>query len=186
LPKEKGNRYRTVTYPAGMENWFAAKFDATQAGWKKGLQPFGQLDGKLAALSETCTASFCGCGHKPKTLWEKEILLVRGTFEVRPLKQGYRYRIVVGGAAHVNSGDGYNIYINGKLLAESKTGVAVRQGGQPRGGYIYAEFRDEFQGGKVTISAVSFLRYNHPRHGIQPPRGHLSLWMEAQKIPPVK
>ena len=186
LPKEKGSRYRKVTYPAGMENWFAPAFDAGKAGWKKGHQPFGQLDGKLAALSETCNASFCRCGEKPKTLWEKEVLLVRGTVDLPPLKKDHRYRIVVGGAAHVNSGEGYAIYVNGKLLAESKTGVAVRQGGQPRGVHIYSDFRDEFNGGKVTLALKSFLRYNHPRRGLQPPRGHISLQIEEQKLPPLK
>jgi hypothetical protein len=185
-PKEKGNRYRKVTYPTGMENWIMPGFDAGKAGWKKGHQPFGQLDGKLAALSETCNASFCLCGDKPKTLWEKEVLLVRGTVDLPPLKKDHRYRIVVGGAAHVNSGEGYAMYVNGKLLAESKTGVAVRQGGQPRGAHIYSDFRDEFKGGKVTLAATSFLRYNHPRRGIQPPRGHISLQIEEQKLPPLK
>ena len=185
-PKEKGSRYRKVTYPAGMENWFAPAFDAGKAGWKKGHQPFGQLDGKLAALSETCNASFCRCGEKPKTLWEKEVLLVRGTVDLPPLKKDHRYRIVVGGAAHVNSGEGYAIYANGKLIAESKTGVAVRQGGQPRGVHIYSNFRDEFNGGKVTLALKSFLRYNHPRRGLQPPRGHISLQIEEQKLPPLK
>lgn len=184
LAVEKGNRYRKVTYPAGMENWFASDFDAAKAGWRKGLQPFGQLDGKLAALTETCTSPFCRCGETPRTLWEKETLLIRGTFEFPPLKEGHRYRIVLAGAAHVNSGEGYAIYVNGKLLAESTRGVAVRQGGQPRGGYIYNDVRDEFEGGKVTIAATSFLRYNHPRFGIQPPKGHISLWMDEQKIPP--
>ena len=93
---------------------------------------------------------------------------------------------MVGGSAHVNSGEGYAIYVNGKLLAESKVGVAVRQGGQPRGGHIYRDFRDEFSGGKVTIAAISFLRYNHPRSGVIPPRGHLTLWVEEEKIPPVE
>lgn len=40
-------------------------------------------------------------------------------------------------------------------------------------------------GGKVTIAATSFLRYNNPR-GIIPQRGHLSLWMEEARIPPVE
>ena len=185
LPFEKGNRYRKVTYPEGMASWFASEFDAGKAGWKKGLQPFGQLDGKMAPLSETCTAPFCRCGDKPGTLWEKEVLLVRGTVDLPPLKKGHRYRIVVGGSAHVNSGEGYAIYVNGKLLAESKTGVAVRQGGQPRGAHIYSDFLAEFKGGKVTLAATSFLRYNHPRRGIQPPRGHFSLRIEEQKLPPV-
>ncbi len=186
MPKEKGGRYRKVTYPKGMENWFAADFDAKKAGWKKGLPPFGQLGGKPAPLSETCTAPFCGCSRKPKTLWDKEVLLVRGTFEVPPLKEGHRYRIVVGGSAHVNAGEGFAIYVNGKLLAESNAGVGKRQGGQPRGGHIYKEFRDEFKGGPVTIAATSFLRYNHPRDGVIPPRGHFTLWIEEQKIPPVE
>jgi len=186
LPKEKGSRYRKVTYPAGMENWFAPAFDAGEAGWKKGLQPFGQLDGKLAPLSETCTAPFCRCGEKPKTLWEKEVLLVRGTVELPSLKKDHRYRLVVGGSAHVNSGEGYAIYANGKLIAESKTGVAVRQGGQPRGVHIYGDFIDEFKDGQVTLAVTSFLRYNHPRRGLQPPRGHISLQIEEQKLPPLK
>jgi hypothetical protein len=185
MPKEKGNRYRKVTYPDGMQNWFAPDFDAKKAGWKSGLPPFGQLDGKLAPLSESCNAPFCGCGQTPKTLWEKEVLLVRGTFEIPPLKQGHRYRLVVGGSAHVNAGEGYAIYVNGKLLAESKAGVGKRQGGQPRGGHIYNEFRDEFKGGKVTLAATSFLRYNNPK-GVIPPRGHLTLWMEEAKIPTVQ
>ena len=161
-------------------------YDAGKAGWKKGLQPFGQLDGKLAPLSETCTATFCRCGEKPKTLWEKEVLLVRSTVELPPLKKDHRYRIVVGGSAHVNSGEGYAIYINGKLMAESKTGVAVRQGGQPRGAHIYSDFIDEFKGGQVTLAVTSFLRYNHPRRGLQPPRGHISLQIEEQKLPSLK
>jgi hypothetical protein len=185
LPKDKGNRYRKVTYPEGMGNWFAPGFDAKKAGWKSGLPPFGQLGGKLAPLSDSCKAPFCGCGEKPKTLWEKEVLLVRGTFGIPPLKEGHRYRLVVGGSAHVNAGEGYAIYVNGKLLAESKSGVGKRQGGQPRGGHIYNDFRDEFQDGKVTIAAMSFLRYNHPRIKPYPPRGHFTVWLEEQKIPPV-
>jgi len=181
-PKEKGGRFRKVTYPEGMENWFAPDFDAKNAGFKSGLPPFGQLDGKLEPLSSSCNAPFCGCSQPPKTLWEKEVLLVRGTFEIPPLKEGRRYRIVVGGSAHVNAGEGYAIYVNGKLLAESNAGVGRRQGGQPRGGFIYNDFRNEFKGGKVTIAATSFLRYNNPR-GIIPPRGHLTLWLEEAKIP---
>jgi alpha-galactosidase len=185
MAKEKGNRYRKVTYPDGMANWFAPGFDPRKAKWKSGHQPFGQLDGKLAPLSETCTAPFCRCGEKPNTLWEKEVLLMRGAVELPPLKSDHRYRIVVGGAAHVNSGEGYAIYLNGKLLAESKTGVAVRQGGQPRGTHIYSDFRDELKGGKVTLAVTSFLRYNHPRHGVHPPKGHFSLMIQEMKIPPL-
>jgi len=71
------------------------------------------------------------------------------------------------------------------LPAQSSAGVGKRQGGQPRGGHIYADFRNEFKGGKVTIAATSFLRYNHPRIKPHPPSGHFTLWMEEQKIPPL-
>lgn len=185
LSVEKGNRFRKVTFPAGMENWFAPDFDARQMFWSRGKQPFGQLDGQLVPLSETCTTSFCRCGVQPVSLWQREVLMVRGTFDLPPLKSGHRYRIVLGGAAHVNSGEGYALYANGKLLNQSQVGVGIRQGGQPRGAFIYDADRSGFESGKVTIAAISFLRYNHPRHGVQPPRGHLTLRIEEQKIPPL-
>ncbi len=184
MPKDKGNRFRKVTYPEGMANWFAPDFDAAKAGWKSGLPPFGQLDGKLEPLGKCERGSSCGCGEKPNTLWEKEVLLVRGTFDVPPLKDGYRYRIVVGGSNHVMSGEGYAIYANGKLLTQSSTGVPNRAGGQPRGGHVYSDLRGEFKGGKVTIAATSFLQFNK-KGAVIPPRGHLTLWIEEQKIPPM-
>ena len=185
MPKEKGNRYRKVTYREGMANWFAPDFDAAKAGWKSGLPPFGQLDGKLEPLGKCERGSSCGCGEKPNTLWKEEVLLVRGTFDVPPLKEGHRYRIVLGGSNHVMSGEGYAIYVNGKLLAESKSGVPNRAGGQPRGGHVYSDLRGEFKGGKVTIAATSFLQFNK-KGAVIPPRGHLTLWIEEQKTPPVK
>ena len=180
--KAKANRFRKVTCP---ENWSASDFDAAKAGWKSGLPPFGQVGGKLEPLGGCMEASQCGCGVKPKTLWKDEVLLVRGTFDIPALKAGHRYRIVVGGSNHVKTGEGFAIYVNGKLLAQSNTGVPNRQGGQPRGGHIYADFRDEFKGGKVTIAAMGFLQYNHRRSKPGVPRGHLTLWIEEAKIPPV-
>ena len=43
---------------------------------------------------------------------------------------------------------------------------------------------DLVRGGPTA--ATSFLRYNHPRRGLQPPRGHISLQIEEQKLPPLK
>jgi len=183
-PANKGPGYRKVTYPAGMEKWFAPGFNAAQAGWKQGLPPFGQLGGQLAPLGH-CTNNFCLCGVTPRTLWAKEVLLIRGAFNIPPLKAGHRYRCVVGGSAHVNAGEGYAIYVNGKLLAESREGVGKREGGQPRGGYIYRDFFKDFPGGPVTIAATSFLRYTGARGAAAPPHGHLTLWLEEMNIPPV-
>ena len=183
LDKTKA-RYRKVTYPPGMENWFEADFDAAKSGWKQGLPPFGQLDGKLSPLSPDCKALHCLCSLAPRTLWEKEVLLMRGTFDIPPFKDGHRYRLVLGGSNHVMAGEGYAIYVNGKLVAESKTGVPNRAGGQPRGGHIYADLRPEFKGGKVTLAATSFLQFNRRRWEGQA-AGHLSLWIEEQKLPPL-
>ena len=84
----------------------------------------------------------------------------------------------------MNAGEGFALYVNGKLLNESTVGVFSRQGGQPRGCHIYTDFRVVFSGGKVSIAVKSFLRYNNPR-GPVPPSGHLSLWMEEQELPPL-
>ena len=182
MAKDKpGGRYRKVTYPAGMENWAAADFDAKKAGFKSGLPPFGQMGGELKPL-RGCAGSPCGCGVVPRTLWDKEVILIRKTIDVPALKEDHRYRIVIGGSNHVNTGEGYAIYVNGKLLTESASGVPNRQGGQPRGGHIYKDFRDEFAGGKVTIAVKGFLRY-----GVRgpAPQGHLTVWLQEQKIPPL-
>ncbi len=185
-PKDQaGPRFRKVTYPEGMTNWFAVDFDPAKAGWKSGLPPFGQFGGKLDKPARDCSMSFCGCSDRLRSLWEKEVLLVRGTFEIPPFKQGHRYRIVVGGSAHVNAGEGYAIYINGKELIKYPHGVGKRQGAQPRGAFIDREFIKEFQGGVVTIAATSFLKYHHPASGSIPPQGFFNLWIEDMKIPPL-
>ncbi len=182
-PQDQPNRYRKVTLPAGMENWFAVDFDAAKSGWKKGLPPFGTLGGKLEPIGG-CGREGCGCGEKPRTLWEKEVIMIRGTFDIPPLKDGHRYRVQVGGSNHVSTGEGYAIYANGKLLAESTTGVPNRAGGQPRGGPICTDMRGEFKGGKVTLAANSFLQ-SFKKKAVIPPSGHLTIWIEEQKLPPL-
>ena len=181
--KAKSNRYRDITYPEGMENWFAVDFDAKKAGWKKGAAPFGQKDGKLEALSTRCTDPQCGCSITPKTLWKNEVLLMRQSFEIPELKDDQRYRLVVGGSAHNFSGEGFAIYVNGKLFTEAKEGFLKRGGA--RGGYIYNDFLPEFKRGKVTIAVKSFLRHTTHVNKPSPARGHLSVWMESVKLPEV-
>ena len=46
-----------------------------------------------------------------------------------------------------------------------------------------AAFR--YRDGEITIALTSFLRYNHPRRGVQPASGHISVQIEEQKIPPL-
>ena len=178
-----GNRYRKVTLPAEMADWAATDFNPKAVGFKSGLPPFGQKAGKLEALS-SCKGSPCGCGDTPRTLWDKEVILIRKSVEVPAFKEGHRYRIVIGGSNHNKSGEGYAIYINGKLLDESKSGVPHRNGGKARGSYVYKDFHDAFKGGKVTIAVKSFLRYGINRGGPSP-QGHMTVWLEEQKLPPI-
>lgn len=180
-------RYREVTYPKGMENWFMPEFDPGKAGWKKGRSPFGQYQGKLVTDAPRCSNLDCAHTDPMRTLWDKEALLVRGTLQFPPLRPGHIYRIRVGMGQHVGSGDGYRIYINGRQLIETKYGVGRRQGAKPRGGFITKQFVEEFNKGPVTIAATSFLRYGSRAIVTMPPvpQGIFSLWLEEMKLPPI-
>ena len=180
-------RYRKVTYPKGMENWFMPDFDAAKAGWKKGQAPFGQFNGKLVTNARRCSNKDCAHTDPMRTFWDKEVLLLRGKFKFPPLKSGHLYRIRVGSGQHVGSADGYKIYINGKALVETPYGVGRRQGGKPRGGFITREFVEEFNKGGVTIAATTFLRYGNRAIVQMPPvpQGIFSVWVEEMKLPPL-
>lgn len=175
-------RYRDVTYPQGMENWFAPDFDPAKAGWKKGLPPFGQFQGKLAANGDRIPWK-----EIPRTLWEHEALLVRGTFEFPPFKPGHLYRLRVQTGQGVGAGDGFKVFINGKSLVENKFGLGRREGDTIRGGWITPEFAASFGKEPVTIAATSFLRYGDRAIVQMPPvpQGIISLWLEERKLPPL-
>ena len=111
-----------------MENWFAPDFDAKKAGWKSGAAPFGVAKDPITypewygpskrVPRKRCARRMCCCCARASIL--------------PPLKDGHRYRIRVGGSVHANIGEGYAIYVNGKLLAESKAGIVAwrREGWQ--------------------------------------------------------
>lgn len=102
------------------------------------------------------------------------------------LKDDHRYRLVLGGSAHAFSGEGYAVYINGKLFAEATGGHYKGKGGT-RGGYILDDFLPELASGKVTIAVKGFLRYTGYRGKLAPSTGHMSVWLEQMKLPePVK
>jgi alpha-galactosidase len=180
----EGDRYREVTDPIGSENWFAMDFDATKAGWKSAAAPFGQKNGKLEALIPGCKVPYCGCDITPETLWDKEVLLMRQTFEVPSLDKDHRYRIVVGGAGHVWSGEGFALYLNGRLISEVKAGY-YKSGGDARGAFVFNEHLPEFATGRITLAVKAFLRQNGHRNKSAPPSGHISVWLESAKLPPV-
>jgi len=192
---EKSDRYRKVTFPEGMENWYALAFDPLKAGWKSGAAPFGKMGEKLDRRRPSCNGTHCGCSEIPATLWEKEVLLMRQTFEVPAVKDGHVYRLILGGAGCDRSGEGFAVYINGKPLAEVAGGFFRYAG--IRGAYLDEDILSEFKGGEVTISVINFLRYTHFRNKTTyfgphpdyyskpvPPNGHVSLWLEEAKLSP--
>jgi hypothetical protein len=195
-PIEQSDRYREITLPEGMANWFAPGFDPAGAGWKTGQAPFGQMDGKqMGRKKYECYAAFCDCHVKPATLWEKEVLLMQQTFELPAAKKGHAYRVLLGGANCDRSGEGYAVYVNGKQLCQAKGGFFRHPG--IRGAYVFNDILPEFKGGKVTIAVINFLRYTHFKnqrtyHGTHPdykgkpvpPNGHVSLWVEEAKLSP--
>ncbi|MFK7849432.1 MAG: DUF6288 domain-containing protein, partial [Akkermansiaceae bacterium] len=133
-PEEKlwegGHRFREVTLPSGAENWFSPQFDPKAAGWKTGRAPFANNGGKPLPTG-TCKGEhhFCGCGEPVNTFWDKEALLMRAQLELPPLRDGYAYRLLVGGRSHYNAGGGTNVWIDGDYLPNRRKGSATIPGG---------------------------------------------------------
>ncbi len=190
-------RYREVTLPKGMEQWFAPDFDPAKAGWKVGQAPFGNYndeipDGPVSKCDKDgigpCVGPYCYGDTPIHTLWDKEVLLMRKTVKLPPLKDGHRYRLRVNQMAHVGNGNGFGVYINGKLLIEMEQGFGRGMGEKPYGAYITKEWLDEFGQDEVTIAVKSFLRYND-KYKAKPtervPQGRISVHLEEQKLPPM-
>ncbi len=180
-------RYREITYPEGMENWNQPTFDASRAGWSPGLAPFASLNGELRSPGgcnrhENRGMAFCGCGEEPNTLWENEVLLKRGFFEIPPFEDGYVYRILVGGSSHVGFGDGTHIYVNGERIFRSQSAVDRRAGGRRIGTAIQRDRWSDFQGDRTHLAAKSFLKY-YPRGGRY--GNYLTVFLRRMQIPPL-
>jgi hypothetical protein len=132
---------------------------------------------------------FCECASPLKTLWEKEILLMRAEIELPPFKKGYAYRLLVGGRSHVNAGGGSDIWIDGNYMTNRRsqdpsiTYVGKRVGGKPWGRNISDELRPNFEDGKVTLSATGFMRFLHKT---KTKGNRQSFWFEEMKLPEIK
>ena len=175
-----GTRYRKVTLPQGMKDWYSSGFDAQKSGWKTGKQPFGQLNGKLVDQLRGCKLDFCRCDNPMHTLWENEVMLMNGTFKFPKFKEGHRYRLLVGGMSHVKGGDGFRVYVGGKQMIERTSGVGKRQGAQPLAYYIDKEWWPNFQQKETSMAATSFLRVDQ-----NTTHRHFSVWLQEMKVPPM-
>lgn len=185
---EFGPRFREVTVPEGSENWFTPDFDpkATQ-GWKSGRAPFANHDGKPEPLGR-CFGEhhFCGCGNPVNTFWDKETLLMRARLELPPLKEGYAYRLLVGGRSHYNLGGGSDVWIDGDHLENRRRDHATFSGGSGRNSHrpfaknIEDEDRAHFEDGEIVLAANGFLRWGHNTKAIQ---AYKTFWFETMKLP---
>ena len=107
---------------------------------------------------------------------------MRRTFDLPPLKEGHRYRLLVGGSSHVGVGDGYCVYLNGRKLLEATRYEGRGSGGLPDGAFTTADFYDEFKDGKVVVAATGFLRIHHRTRLMH---GNRNLWFQEMKVPPM-
>ncbi len=181
-------RYRKVTLPKGMEEWFQPGFDPAKNGWKQGLQPFGATNGKMVGATidgsrtstkpSGCPYDFCRHHLPMKTLWDKEVLMLRGKFTFPGMKDGNRYRLLMGGMSHVGAGEGYKVYVNGRPFMERPRGVGRREGGKAVGKQIDKSWWPEFSGKEVDIAVISFM---NEHKGIK--SRHMSLWVQEMKLP---
>jgi len=186
---EGNHRFREVTVPAGNENWFAPEFVPAKAGWKTGHAPFANIDGELTPAGN-CPAegenNFCGCGEQPNTFWDKEALLMRAELKLPPLRDGYAYRLLVGGRSHYNAGGGTDVWFDGQHLANRRRGQATIPGGsgrhswRPWGVVIDNANRKHFDDGKLLLACNGFLRWGHRIDYI---KSYKTFWFEEMKLP---
>jgi hypothetical protein len=182
---EPGWRYRKVSPPKGMENWFKPDFDAKAAGWQTGYAPFGQFGGKLPKEPmSTCRLSFCRCSVPLKTFWDKEVLLLQAKVQFPAFKQGYRYRLVVGGMSHVNAGDGLEIYLNGKQVLQRNDGVGKRAGDKPICLDLDRTMWPMFQK-EVVIAAKGFLPIPGGKRSPGVKKQNFSIFLQEMEVPPI-
>jgi hypothetical protein len=97
-------RFRDITLPAGMENWYMPDFDERK--WTKGKAPIGK---GVWEHSETKLDKFAA------TWGNGEFLLMRTTFEVEDLNfDSYRIAVL--------ARQGFRVYLNGQEIHASGGG----------------------------------------------------------------
>ena len=191
LPK-KGEKVKPVpvdlTWPIGQENWMSAKFNSTKADWKKAPAPFGKIVEKEWPENVAWIVKYPlypAERPQPTTIVKGDVMLMRNTFNLPPAKDGHRYRIRVSGSINANSGEGFAIYVNGKLMGERKTGILGFRRQGKSGSAVWTEFMKDFKGGPVTLAIANFPMNNFTPGRLLPAIGPLSVTIEEQKIPDI-
>ena len=100
LEKYEGRRFRDITLPAGMENWYRPDFDDSQ--WTEGKAPIGKGAWKHSGIT---------LDKFPSTWGEGEFLLMRTTFELDDDDLNFKeYRLAI------LARQGFNVYLNGHKI----------------------------------------------------------------------
>ncbi|MGB0744144.1 MAG: sialate O-acetylesterase [Opitutales bacterium] len=187
---ERGTKVKPVPValklPAGQENWFADNFNAEQAGWKTAPASFGKTveaewPEEIAWIVKY--AIYPPERPQPTTVIENDVLLMRGSFDLPPAKEGHRYRVRVHGSINANSGEGFAIYANGKLMGERKDGVTAWRRQGLSGSHVWEGFMDDFKGGELDLAIANFPMSNWMPGSFIPAIGPLRVWIEEQKLP---
>ena len=98
LEKYDDRRFRDITLPAGMENWYMPDFDDSK--WTEGKAPIGKGVWKHSGIT---------LDKFPSTWGKGEFLLMRTTFEVEDLNyDSYRIAIL--------ARQGFHVYLNGQKI----------------------------------------------------------------------
>ncbi len=98
LEKYDGRRFRDITLPAGMENWYMPDFDDSK--WTSGKAPIGKGVWKHSGIT---------VDKFPSTWGNGEFLLMRTTFDVEDLTcDSYRIAIL--------ARQGFHVYLNGQKI----------------------------------------------------------------------
>ena len=113
---------------------------------------------------------------------------MRSEIELPPLREGYAYRLLVGGRSHYNAGGGSDVWLDGEPLKNPRKGQATIPGGSgrnsnvPWGVTLADEHRQHFEDGKVMLACNGFLRWGHRMEKIH---CYKTFWFEEMKLPPL-
>jgi hypothetical protein len=155
MEKYDGRRFRDITLPAEMENWYAPDFDDSQ--WASGKAPIGKGVWKNSGITIEKNPSQWGDG---------EFLLMRTTFEVEDLNcDSYRIAVL--------ARQGFHVYLNGQ-----KIHTYIWWQDKPQYGSIVLgkEQIQYLKKGKNVLAAYANDQYdlNSPEH-----YSAIDLWMEC-------
>jgi hypothetical protein len=159
LSPRQANRYRKISFPKELQDWFKSDYDPASHGWEKAVVKTG-----TRAPDKFKDASGWQKNHLAKA---GEVVLMRKTFEIDDPDQAM-CRLV----AFTNQG--YRIYLNGHLIAEN----AYKSKRWNRR-FSYSDkknvIREHLKKGTNVIAAMTFLELA-PRKD-----GGLEIYLEGMK-----